>query len=87
MRGVAEPEDEDLKPADVMRVTDIFDNPQFYIDGASSSDVVQGALGDCWFLSAIANVASVPGLIEKICVACDEAVGGRFYALIDLARY
>ncbi|KIM33740.1 hypothetical protein M408DRAFT_325348 [Serendipita vermifera MAFF 305830] len=75
LQGLAKPDDEALNPADVMRVTDIFDNPQFFIDGASSSDVVQGALGDCWFLSAIANVSSVPGLIEKICVARDEAVG------------
>ena len=31
--------------------------------------VVAGALGDCWFLSAVAAVSTKPELIEKLCVA------------------
>ncbi|CAE6382108.1 unnamed protein product [Rhizoctonia solani] len=31
-------------PADVLRVTQIFEDPQFFIDDASSSDIAQGAL-------------------------------------------
>jgi hypothetical protein len=34
--------------------------------GVSSQDIKQGALGDCYFLSAIATVASKPKLIENI---------------------
>ncbi|KAJ3475010.1 hypothetical protein NLI96_g12118 [Meripilus lineatus] len=67
--------DEALDPPDVLRISDIFDNPEFYKDGASSSDIEQGLLGDCWFLSALSTVATVPGLLDRICVERDEAVG------------
>lgn len=37
--------------------------------------MVQGDLGDCWLLSGIASVATMPQLVEKFCVARDEKVG------------
>lgn len=56
---------------DVQRVTEIFEEPHFYpVGGAVNSNaIMQGKLGDCWFLSALATVSCVPDLIEKICVA------------------
>ncbi|CAE6493790.1 unnamed protein product [Rhizoctonia solani] len=63
------------EPADVLRVTQIFEEPQFFIDGANSSDVAQGYLGNCWFMSAVSTVATTEGLIERICVHRDEQVG------------
>ncbi|KIO31183.1 hypothetical protein M407DRAFT_241888 [Tulasnella calospora MUT 4182] len=63
-----------IRPTDVRRVTDIFEKPMFFDGGATASDISQGYLGDCWFLSALAVVASA-GLIEKICVERDEQVG------------
>ena len=58
-----------FNPVDVQRVTQIFDNPQFFVDGAQSNDIVQGGLGDCWFLSALATMSTASGLVEKFCVA------------------
>lgn len=40
-----------LKPMGVKRVTDIFDEPRFFIDGPSTNDVKQGRGGDCWLLA------------------------------------
>lgn len=72
LNGVGHDEDdweaESYFPADVQRVTQIFDKPSFFVDGANSNDIVQGALGDCWFLSALATMSTSPGLIEKFCV-------------------
>jgi hypothetical protein len=63
-----------LKPGDVMRVPHLFDKPSFFIDGATWGDIVQGASADCWFLSALATVSAIPGLIEKICVAVSVVI-------------
>ncbi|KAF6743622.1 hypothetical protein DFP72DRAFT_1079815 [Ephemerocybe angulata] len=62
---------------DIHRVTEIFDKPVFFPEGgaASSTAIRQGGLGDCYFLSALATVSGLPGLIEKICVARSEEVG------------
>ena len=65
----------EMNPGSVKRVADIFDNPQFWIDGASSDDVCQGRDGDCWFIAALCTLSNVKGLIEKVCVARDEQVG------------
>ncbi|KZT25899.1 cysteine proteinase [Neolentinus lepideus HHB14362 ss-1] len=64
-----------LSPKDVLRVPQIFTFPSFYVDGPNASDIVQGSIGDCWFVSALATVSTKPELIEKICVARDEKVG------------
>jgi len=65
-------------PPSVKRVGDIFDDPQFFVDGANAKDVRQGYNGDCWFLSALMALCNLSGegsLIEKICVARDQDVG------------
>ncbi|KAJ3828949.1 hypothetical protein F5880DRAFT_1502696 [Lentinula raphanica] len=66
---------ETYAPSDVQRVTQIFENPQFFVDGANADDIVQGAIGDCWFVSALATMTTTRGLVEKFCVAKDEEIG------------
>ncbi|KAL9062478.1 MAG: hypothetical protein Q9157_008888, partial [Trypethelium eluteriae] len=65
----------ELVPLSVKRIEDIFDDPEFYIEGATASDIRQGNDGDCWFLSALSTVSSVKDLIHRVCVARDEKVG------------
>ena len=56
-------------PSDVQRTTQIFEHLSFLINGADSNDIVQGVLGDCRFLSALATMSTAKGLVEKFCVA------------------
>ncbi|KAF8877899.1 hypothetical protein BD779DRAFT_1475013 [Infundibulicybe gibba] len=56
-------------PSDVQRVTEIFEKPEFFVDGADSNDIIQGRLGDCWFLSALATMSTAKGLVEEFCAA------------------
>ncbi|GAM89994.1 hypothetical protein ANO11243_080340 [Dothideomycetidae sp. 11243] len=62
-------------PRSAKRVTEIFKNPRFFVDGASAADVRQGKAGDCYFLAAVGALGEKSGLIDKICVHRDEQVG------------
>ncbi|KAH6629480.1 hypothetical protein C7974DRAFT_187588 [Boeremia exigua] len=66
---------QDDGPQSRHRIDWIFEDPKFEIDGYSSSDVVQGANGDCWFIAAVAMICSNPNLIQKVCVERDEECG------------
>ena len=59
----------------VKRVDKIFEDPEFYEDGASVEDVRQGQVGDCWFLAAITALSGKAKLIERVCVERDEDIG------------
>ncbi|XP_067009156.2 calpain-2 catalytic subunit isoform X2 [Anabrus simplex] len=48
------------------RPHEIVSRPEIFVDGANRTDVRQGNLGDCWFLSAAAAIASRPDLIKQV---------------------
>ncbi|KAK2055780.1 calpain family cysteine protease [Colletotrichum caudatum] len=62
-------------PGSIHRLDWIFDSPQFTVNGYSSSDIKQGANGDCWWLAAVATIAHRKDLMQKVCVARDEECG------------
>ncbi|KAK6000845.1 hypothetical protein QM012_003570 [Aureobasidium pullulans] len=64
-----------IQPSVVKRVKDIFENPTFNAEGACGDDVMQGSIGNCWLIAALVSVAAKPGLMQRLCVARDEAVG------------
>ena len=60
----------------VNREQEIFENPEFYIEGGpKATSIRQGHVGDCWFLSAVSAILHVEGLVHRVCVARDEKVG------------
>ena len=45
-------------------LSDISDCAQFFSDGIESNDVIQGCLGDCWFISALSVLATKDYLLR-----------------------
>lgn len=61
-----------------LRPDEFMDDPQLWKGGIKAGDVVQGALGDCWFLSALAVMAAKPHLLQQLFVKTGQEKAGRY---------
>lgn len=60
------------------RPPEICGNPELFVGGASRFDVLQGELGDCWLLAAVACLTTNQELLQKI-VPHDQGFGSGQY--------
>ncbi|XP_018913124.1 calpain-B isoform X3 [Bemisia tabaci] len=54
------------KPFEWRRPSEISTNPKLFVEGATRFDVVQGELGDCWLLAAVANLTLSDQLFYQV---------------------
>ncbi|KAJ2936231.1 hypothetical protein H1R20_g863, partial [Candolleomyces eurysporus] len=69
-------ESKSFVPQDTRRITELTNNnPVFYSGGKRAAEVVQGAVEDCYFVSALSGLTSKEELVWELCVARDEEIG------------
>ncbi|PHH55425.1 Calpain clp-1 [Ceratocystis fimbriata CBS 114723] len=61
-------------PKAVKRISEIFQNPTF-LKKISIDQAKQGALGDCWAISALTGLACVEDAVKRLCVCYDTRIG------------
>ncbi|TFK24073.1 cysteine proteinase [Coprinopsis marcescibilis] len=65
-----------FSPVDSRRVSELFEKPVvFYSGGRAAAEIVQGAVENCYLVSAMSGLTSIPKLVDQLCVARDEEVG------------
>ncbi|XP_023215295.1 calpain-B-like isoform X3 [Centruroides sculpturatus] len=65
------------RPFEWKRPHELCDAPEFIVEGISRFDVVQGELGDCWLLAAVANLTLNKDLFLRV-VPEDQSFGDGY---------
>ncbi|MCL4130364.1 UNVERIFIED_CONTAM: hypothetical protein GTU68_000654 [Idotea baltica] len=65
-----------------MRPQELVSSPELFVGGVNRRDVIQGELGDCWFLSSCAAVAKMLRRIEKLIPPNQPLSGNDYKGLI-----
>ncbi|KAK2189233.1 hypothetical protein NP493_113g04039 [Ridgeia piscesae] len=65
------------------RAKDICKDPKLTIDGATRFDLMQGDLGDCWFIAAAAVLATKKELFAKV-VPTDQGFEANYAGIFHL---
>lgn len=76
----------DTGPCEWKRLTDIDPNAKFFIDGTDPSDICQGSIGDCYFLSAVATICKNPKILKKVFVSQNPKKGKYSFRFYDIEK-
>lgn len=57
---------------------------QVIVDGIKPSDIYQGRLGDCYFLSSISALAEFPSRVERLLISKKENKKGCYCVALNI---
>ena len=66
------------------RSTEIMDEVKVIVDGIKPSDIYQGSLGDCYFLSSISALAEHPSRVERLLISKEANEKGCYAVALNV---